>query len=103
MRGIECDFKKGASALKINQKELARLQPAEALDLVRGDVEEADLGAEDDVAVGRLNPPARPQPVAVEGGADDAPVGEGDRGGAIPGLHETGVEGVEALELVGDV
>ena len=36
-----------------------------------------------------------PQAVAVEGRADLAAVGEGDGGGAVPGLHQRGVVFVE--------
>ncbi len=43
----------------------------------------------DDVAGGA-------QAVAVEGSADDAAVGEGDGGGAVPRLHERGVVLVES-------
>ena len=48
-----------------------------------------------------LHPAAGAQAVAVERRADDAAVGEADGGRAVPRLHEAGVEGVEALELVG--
>ena len=53
--------------------------------------------------VGRLHPAAGAQPVAVERRADHAPVGEGDRGGPVPRLHQAGVEGVEALQVLGQV
>lgn len=33
--------------------------------------------------------PGRPQAVPVEDGADEAAVGEGDEGGAVPGFHGT--------------
>ena len=61
------------------------------------------LRAEHDVAVLRLDPAAGAQAVAVERGADDAAVGEGDGRGPVPRLHQARVEGVEALELVGEV
>ena len=41
----------------------------------------------------------RPQPVAVQRGADLAAVGEGDRGRAVPRLHQRGVVFVERLAL----
>ncbi len=55
------------------------------------------------MAVGRLDPPPRSQPVAVERRPHHSPVCERDRGGAVPGLHQAGVEGVEALQVVGQV
>ena len=42
----------------------------------------------------------RAETVAVERGADDAAIGEGDRGRAIPGLHQGAVVLVEGLFLV---
>ena len=42
----------------------------------------------------------RPQAVAVERGADLAAVGEGDRGGAVPRLHQRGVVFVEGAALL---
>ena len=89
--------------LEVHQEQLPRLQPAEALDVLRGDVQQPRLGAEHDVAVERLHPAAGPQPVAVERGADHAPVGEGDRRRAVPRLHEAGVVGVEGLQVVRQV
>ena len=67
------------------------------------DRQQAGLGAEHDEAVVRLDPAAGAQAVAVERRADDRAVRERDRGGAVPRLHEAGVEGVEALEVVGQV
>ncbi len=92
-----------AMALEVDEKQLARLQAPEALDLLGLDRQQAGLRAEDHEAVVGLDPAARTQPVAVERRADDAAVGEGDGGGPVPRLHQTGVEGVEALEMVGDV
>ena len=66
-------------------------------------VHHAGLRAEHDPAVLGLQPAAGAQAVAVERRADHAAVGEGDRGGAVPRLHQAGVERVEALQLVGQV
>ena len=85
--------------LEVDEEELARLEAAEALDLLGADAEQAGLGAEEDVAVLGLDPAAGAQAVAVERRADHAAVGEGDGGGPVPRLHEAGVEGVEADEL----
>ena len=89
--------------LEVDEEELARLQAAEALHVAGLDVEHAGLGAEHDPAVLRLHPAAGAQAVAVERRADDAAVRERDRRGAVPRLHQARVEGVEALELVGEV
>ncbi len=92
-----------APLCEVDEEQLAGLQAAEAGDALGGDVEEPGLRAQHDVPVGGLNPAPGAQSVAVERRADDAPVGEGDRGGAVPGLHQAGVEGVEALQVVGQV
>ena len=92
-----------APALEVDEEELARLQAPQAAHLVGGDVEQARLRAEHDVPVGRLHPAARAQAVAVERRADHAPVGEGDRRGPVPRLHQAGVERVEALQVLGQV
>ena len=89
--------------LEVDEKELARLQTSEPADLLRRDVEQADLRAEHHVPVCRLHPASRAQAVAVERRTDDATVGEGHRGGTVPRLHQTGVEGVEALQVVRQV
>jgi hypothetical protein len=47
--------------------------------------------------------PRRPQAVAVQHGAHQLAVREGDAGGAVPGLHEEGVVAVEGPALLGDV
>jgi hypothetical protein len=92
-----------AAALEIDEEQLARLQAPEAAHLLGRDVEQAGLGAEHDVPVGGLHPAARPQPVAVERRAGHAAVGERHRRGPIPGLHQAGVERVEALEVLRQV
>jgi hypothetical protein len=90
-----------APLLGVDEEHLPGLQPALADNLVRRDLEDADLGGQHDPAVGGLPPAARAQPVAVEDRADDGAVGERDAGRAVPGLHHRGVEGVEvALRLV---
>ncbi len=87
----------------VDQEELAGLQAALAQHVLGRLVHHAGLRAHHDPAVAGLQPAAGAQAVAVERGADDPPVGEGDGGGAVPRLHQAGVEGVEALELVGEV
>ena len=91
------------ASFEVDQEELARLQAAQALDLARRDVQQAGLRAQHDMPVERLDPAARPQAVAVERGTDHTPVGEGHRGGSVPGLHQAGVERIEALQMLRQV
>ena len=81
--------------LGVDQEHPARLQPALADHRRRGHVEHADLGRQHDQPV-LGDPPARgPQAVAVEHRTDHVAVGEGDQRGAVPRLHQRGVELVE--------
>ena len=91
------------AALEVDEEELAGLQAALALDVVRRLVHHAGLRAEHDPAVLGLQPAAGAQAVAVQRRADHAAVGERDRGRAVPRLHQAGVEGVEALQILGQV
>ncbi len=85
----------------VDQQHAARLQTALGHDALGGDVEDADLAGQDDEAVVGHPVARRAQAVAVQDRADEAAVGEGDRRGPVPGLHEAGVEGVEgAARLV---
>ena len=79
----------------VDEEDLARLEPAFRDDALGRDVEHADLARHhDEVVVG--DPVARrPQPVAVEHRADHGSVGERDRRGAVPRLHERRVVPVE--------
>ncbi len=79
----------------VDEEHLAGLEAALADDLGRVDVEDADLGTEDDEAVVGDPVAAGAQAVAVEDRADLGAVGEGDAGGAVPGLHHRGVVLVE--------
>jgi len=78
---------------------MGRLEPAAAHDAGGLDVEHADLGGEDDQAVGGHPVPARAQAVSVEHGPDHGAVGERDQRGAVPRLHHRGVELVEGAAL----
>ncbi len=79
----------------VDEEHPARLQPALLDDRARRHVQHADLGGEHDQPV--LGDPAAggAQAVAVEHGADDGAVGEADQRGAVPRLHQRGVELVE--------
>ena len=83
----------------VHQEHAPRLEAALLDDPVRGDVQHPDLrGHHHEIVVG--NPvAARAQTVAVQNRSDDRPVGEGDGGRPVPGLHERGVVAVERLQL----
>ena len=89
--------------LEVDQEDLPGLQAAEPLHVGGVDGEHAGLRAQDDEAVVGLNPASRAQAVAVEGGAHDPTVGEADSRRSVPRLEQARVEGVEALQLVGEV
>ena len=91
------------AAVEVDEEEVAGLQAALALDVLDRDRQHAGLRGEHDPAVVRLQPAAGAQAVAVERRADHAAVGERHRRRAVPRLHEAGVVGVEALEVVGQV
>ncbi len=83
----------------VDEEHAARLD-AGALDhVLRLDGDDAGLGGHDDGVVGGDPDASRPQAVAVEDGADELAVGEGDSGRAVPGLHEAGVVLVEVAQL----
>ena len=79
----------------VDQEHPPGLEPALAHDAADVDRQRADLGGHDHQAVVADPVARRAQAVAVEHGADNGSVGEGDRGGAVPGLHDAGVEPVE--------
>ena len=83
----------------VDQEDLSGVQPLLHEDLLGGDVEDAHLGGHDDHAVRRDVVARRPEPVPVEHGADDGSVGEGDRSGPVPRLHQRGVVLVERAPL----
>ena len=84
----------------VDEEHPAGLEAALADDLVGRDVEDAGLGGHNDEAVLGDVEAGGAEAVAVEDGADLAAVGEGDRGGAVPRLHQAGVILVEGAALV---
>ena len=92
-----------ASLDGVDEEHLAGAQAALAHDLVRREVEHADLAREHDEAVVGHEEAAGAQTVAVEGRADQRAVGEDEGGGAVPRLHEHRVVLVEALARGVDV
>ena len=88
-----------AALFQIDEEHAARLQAALRQHALRRDVEDADLGRHDDQVVLGDVIARRPQAVAVEHGADAHAVGEGDRRGAVPRLHQARMELVKRLFL----
>ena len=89
-----------AALFEVDQQHLARLQPPLGDDVLFRDRQHAHLGRHDDAVVAGDEIARRAQPVAVERGADLAAVGEGDRGRAVPRLHQRGVVFVEGAALL---
>ncbi len=83
----------------VDQEHPAGLEPPLAHDRGRVEVEHADLGGQHDQPVVGDPVAARAQPVAVEHRADLRAVGEDHARGAVPRLHQRGVERVERLAL----
>ena len=89
-----------AALFEVDQQHLAGLQPPLGDDLVLGDLQHAHFGRHHDAVVLGDEIARRAQPVAVQRRADLAAVGEGDRGGAVPRLHQGGVIFVEGAALL---
>ena len=88
---------------RIDLEHLARAEAARAQDVLRLNVDGTHLGGEDDAVVARDVVARRTQAVAVERGAEDVAVREGDGGGAVPRLHEHRLVGVIGAALLGEV
>ena len=87
------------ASLGVHEEHAAGLDARALDDAPRLNVEHARLRCHDDEAVIRDPDASRSQSVAVEDRADDGTVRKGDGGGAVPGLHETGVVLVEVAQL----
>ena len=86
--------------VEVDQQHLAGLQPPLGDDVLLRDRQHAHLGGHDDAVVAGDEVARGAQAVAVERGADLAAVGEGDRGRAVPRLHQRGVVFVEGAPLL---
>ena len=75
----------------IHQQHLAGLQAALELHVLLLHRQHAGFRGHDDQVVVGHQVPGRAEAVAVEGGADRTPVGEGDGRGTVPRLHERGM------------
>ena len=102
LRELRLDLVVGneAALLEVDQQHLAGLQPPLGDDLVLGNLQHAHFGRHHDAVVLGDEIARGPQAVAVERGADLAAVGEGDRGGAVPRLHQRGMIFVEGAALL---
>ena len=98
--GLDLVVRDQAALLEVDQQHLAGLQAPLGDDLVLGDRQHAHLGRHHDAVVLGDEIARRPQAVAVERRADLAAVGEGDRGGAVPRLHQRGMIFVEGAALL---
>ena len=89
-----------AAALRVHEEDAARVQPLLDDDVLGREGEHADFRRHHDEIVLRDVVPRGAQAVAVEHGADHRAVGEGNRRGAIPRLHQRRVVLVERLQLL---
>ena len=79
----------------VNEEHASWLKPSLAHDRLGVDVQHASLGRQHHQTFVGDPESTRSQAVAVEDGTDLGSVGEADVGGAVPRLHERGVELVE--------
>ena len=97
--GLEVVIGDDAAFLEVDQQHLAGLQAPLLRDVLLGHREHAGLRRHHHAVVLGDEVARGPQPVAVERGADLAPVGEGHGGRAVPRLHQAGVVLVEGAPL----
>ncbi len=93
--GLDLVVLDDAALSRVDQEHAPGTQTALADDLVRREVENADLARKHHEAVVGHEETAGAQTIAVERGADERSVGEDECGGAVPRLHQHGVELVE--------
>ena len=84
---------------QVDQDHLSGPEGAFLLHLLGREVEHPRLGGEHHEPVLGDGVARGPQAVAVEQGPDHMAVAEGHRGGAVPGLHQAGVELEEAAQV----
>ena len=87
-RLLDLRVRDDAVLLKIDEQHLARLQAPLRDDLLLRDGQDAHFGGKHDQVVVSDEIARGPQTIAVERGANLAPVGERDRSGPIPRLHQ---------------
>ena len=86
-----------AFLFQVHDKHFPGLEAAFFLDQAGVDGQDAGFGGHDDPVILCHAIAGRPQAVAVERGADDLPVREGDRSGAVPGFHDGRMEFVKCF------
>ena len=98
---LRLDFVVGneAALLEVDQQHLARLQAPLGDDLILRNLQHAHFGRHHDAVVLGDEITRRTKAVAIERGADLAAVGEGNRGGAVPRLHQCRVILIERTAL----
>ncbi len=99
-RGLELFVRDQAALFEVDQQHLARLQSPLGDDVLLRDRQHAHLGSHDDAVVAGHEVARRTKAVAVERRADLAAVGEGERRGSVPRLHQRGVVFVERAALL---
>ena len=86
-----------ALLLRIHQKEPAGLQPGLLDDVLRVNVQDADLGREDQAPRVRHIVAGGPESVPVQGSSHQLAVGEKNGRRAVPGFHHGGIVVIEIL------
>ena len=99
-RFLEFEIVDDAPLIEVDQEHLARLQAPLLDDLLIGNRQHAGFRGHDHVVVVGHQVTRRTQAVAIERGPDLAPVGEGHRRRAVPGLHHRRVVFVERAPLL---
>ncbi len=99
-RRLELFVRDEPAFVEVYEQHLTGLQPPLGDDILFRDRQHAHLGGHDDALIARDEVARRAQAVAVEGCADLPPIGESDRGGAVPGLHQRGVVLVKGASLL---
>src|SRR5216683_3140747 len=87
-RAFEIAIMQDLVPLEIEGKHLPRPEPGLFDDAIVVQLNRADLGAGDDQTLGGDLVATRPQAIAIERGADEATIGERQRGGTVPWLDD---------------
>ena len=103
VEGLELGVLHEAVRREVEPQERAGAEPAAACDVRGRDVQHARLRREDEEPVRAERPARGAQAVAVERRAEREAVGERDRGGAVPRLHQRGMVFEERAHVAGDV
>ena len=88
-----------APGFQVNQQHAAWLQTPFVANAFFGDWQHAHFGCQHHLVVIGDDVARRAQPIAIQRRANLAAIGEGNRGGAIPGFHQRGVVFVESAPI----